>query len=174
MGADKALVRFRDVPMLHHVAAAINEAELEVLIVGRKAAVAGYSAVPDLPHLGGGPAVGLLTALRQDRETDVFVVAVDQPLLRPATITAMLDIEGDAVVPMEQGHPQVTCALCRQACHDPLAEALATGQRKLRRLLDTVATAYVAEDTWRGWGEDGSSWLSLDTPDAVREAEALR
>jgi molybdopterin-guanine dinucleotide biosynthesis protein A len=160
--------------MLHHVAIALNEAELEVLIVGRKSAVAGYAAVSDLPGFGGGPAVGLFTALSHDRANDVFLVAVDQPLLRPATVTAMLDIEGDAVVPIEQGHPQVTCALFRQACHDPLAEALATGQRKLRRLLDIVETAYVAEETWRAWGEDGSSWLSLDTPDAVRKAEALR
>lgn len=174
MGADKALVPFRDLPMLHHVAAAVSEAGLEALIIGRKEELAGYGAVPDLPRLGGGPAVGLLTALSHDRSADVFLVAVDQPLLRPATIRAMLDVEGDAVVPMEHGHPQVTCALFRQACHEPLARALADGERKLRRLLDTVATTFVTEDTWRKWGEDGTSWLSLDTPEAVRRAEALR
>ncbi len=174
MGTDKALVPFHSVPMLHHVADALSEAGLDVLIAGRQSSLAGYHAIPDLPQLGGGPAVGLLTALTHDQDADVFLVAVDQPLLRSATITAMLDLEGDAVIPMEQGHPQVTCALYRQACRRPLQRALASGERKLRRLLDAVATTYVAEDTWKGWKEDGSSWLSLDTPEAVRRAEALR
>ena len=174
MGTDKAVVSFRGAPMVHHVADALSTASLDVLIVGRHSSLAGYPAIPDLLRLGGGPAVGLLTALTHDEDADVFLVAVDQPLLRSATITAMLELEGDAVVPMEQGHPQVTCALYRQACRGPLQQALAGGERKLRRLLDTVATTYVAEDTWQGWEEDGRSWLSLDTPEAVRRAEALR
>jgi hypothetical protein len=43
---------------------------------------------------------------------------------------------------------------------------------KLRVMLGEVNTTYVGEDVWSAWGEDGSSWLSLDTPEAVRVAEA--
>jgi molybdopterin-guanine dinucleotide biosynthesis protein A len=174
MGRDKALVEFRSAPMIRQVAAALDAAGLGVLVVGRDDSVDGLSAIPDVPHLTGGPAVGLLTALRHPDVNDVFLVAVDQPLLRPATIAEMLDKAGDIVVPVAAGHPQVTCALYRQTCLGPLDAMLAAGERKLRRLLDVVGTTRIDEGVWSGWDEDGRSWMSLDTPEAVREAEALR
>ncbi len=174
MGRDKALVNFNGSPMIEHVAAAISAAGLELLIVGRDRSVAGLPAITDIPDLGGGPAVGLVTAFRHIEDTDMFLVAVDQPLLRPATITNILGQPGDAVVPMAGGHPQVTCALYRRQSHQHLEQQLAGGGMKLRRMLDLVTTTYVDAATWSGWGEDGRSWMSLDTPQAVRDAEALR
>ena len=50
----------------------------------------------------------------------------------------------------------------------------ASGERKLRRLLDLVATTEVTAKVWSAWGEDGRSWMSLDTPEALRRAEHLR
>jgi molybdopterin-guanine dinucleotide biosynthesis protein A len=157
--------------MIQHVAAALRGSGLEVLIVGRDS-VAGLDAIPDQPGHGGGPAVGLLSAYNH-LDTDVLLVAVDQPLLRPETVRQLLALPGDAVVPQADGHPQVTCALFRRSCHEPLRELLASGETKLRRLLDQVDTTFVAEEVWSKWGEDGQSWMSLDTPQAVRDAEAL-
>lgn len=174
MGQDKALVEFRGVPMIRQVAAALDRAGMEVLVVGRPGAVEGLRAIPDDAASGGGPAIGLLTALRSSDLTDVFMVAVDQPLLRPATVEAMLAMPGDAVVPFAAGHPQVTCALYRQSCRQPLEAMVGSGEQKLRRLLDTINVTLVDEQTWSGWDEDGRSWMSLDTPQAVRAAEALR
>ena len=173
MGSDKALVDFRGQPMIEQVAAAITAAGLGVLVVGRESASNGMEAIPDAAGWGGGPAVGLLTAFQYLDADGVFLVAVDQPLLRPATIASLLAAAGDAVVPSADGHPQVTCALYRRACHQPLLGLLQSGRRKLRRLLDVVDTTLVPSDTWQGWGEDGRSWMSLDTPEAVRRAEAL-
>ena len=104
----------------------------------------------------------------------MLLVAVDQPLLRVATLRGILATEGDAVVPHADGHPQVTCALYRATCLDSFERAMAAGERKLRRLLDQVATTYVDEAAWTEWGEDGGSWLSIDTPQALQAAEALR
>ncbi len=171
MGRDKAQVVFAGRPMIEHVSAALGAAGLEVLVVGRR--VVDYVSIPDLPNIGGGPAAGLLTALRHVGNKTVFLVAVDQPLLRSETVLAMLDLEGDAVVPMAMGHPQVTCAVYRPSSAAALDDLIAGGDLKLRRLLDRVDTTYVDPETWAGWGEDGRSWLSLDTPRAVRDAEAL-
>ena len=159
--------------MITLVATALESAGLEVLVVGRTAADNGLAAVGDVPGLGGGPAVGLLSAFEHAKGSDVLLVAVDQPLLRPETVRQLVSLPGDAVVPSAAGHPQVTCALYRRACHEPLHRLLEGGQGKLRRLLDLVDTTLVAPDRWEGWGEDGRSWLSLDTPEAVRDAEAL-
>lgn len=171
MGSDKALVSFRNEPMLSHVAAALDLADLDVLVVGRE--MPGYRSILDANGPGSGPLMGLLTALRECGG-DVFLVAVDQPLLRPATVRQLLDQPGEAVVPFHDGHPQVTCSLFRAECLDPAAGLIASGERKLRKLLDEVATTPISEGTWEQWGEDGRSWLSLDTPEAVRRAEALR
>ncbi|MDJ0952942.1 MAG: molybdenum cofactor guanylyltransferase [Acidimicrobiia bacterium] len=172
MGRDKAQVTFAGRPMIDHVSAALRTAGVEVLVVGRH--IADHVSIPDLPNIGGGPAAGLLTALRHLGNRAAFLVAVDQPLLRPETVQAMLELDGDAVVAMAEGHPQVTCAVYRPASTPQLSELVAGGDLKLRRLLDRVATTYVDPETWAAWGEDGRSWLSLDTPQAVRDAEALR
>jgi molybdopterin-guanine dinucleotide biosynthesis protein A len=171
MGTDKTLVPFRGEPMITHVATALADVGLDVLVVGRE--IPGFDSISDLPGVGSGPLAGLLTALVHTAG-DVLLVAVDQPLLRPATAHNLLKTAGDAVVPVSAGHPQVTCAVYRAACRRPAEKALAGGERKLRRLLDHVGTTFVAEPTWSAWGEDGRSWLSLDTPRAVRDAEALR
>lgn len=173
MGRDKAFVQFCGRPMIDGVADAVRAAGLEVLVVGRDGPVSGIPAVGDLPEIGGGPAVGLLTAFHAIATGDVFLVAVDQPQIRPSTIAAILAEPGDAVVPRAAGHPQVTCALYRRTSQGVLQQQIATGELKLRRMLDHVNTNYVDEPTWSAWGEDGRSWMSLDTPQAVRAAEAL-
>jgi len=172
MGADKALVPFQGRAMIRHVANAMEAAGLEVLVVGRAEAVAGLEAIPDEGGAGRGPLAGMVTGLQGAQGRSIFLAAVDQPLLRPETIVAILAVSGDAVVPVADGHPQVTCAVYRPACLEPARAALAAGRMKLRTLLDTVATAYVPEAIWTTWQEDGTSWLSLDTPEAVRAAEA--
>ena len=173
MGRDKALVEFRGRPMIAHVAAALRSASMDVVVVGRESVRGEEHVVPDVDGLGGGPAVGLATAFRHVADDDLFVVAVDQPLLRPETIQGLLACPGSAVVPVADGHPQVTCALYRRACHQPLESALAAGKSTLRRRLGSVETTLVGRDIWSDWGADGRSWLSLDTPEAVRRAEAL-
>ncbi len=173
MGSDKALVEFRGLPMIRQVASALRAAGLGVLVVGRDWVPNGEEVVPDVDGLGGGPAVGLLTAFRHLPASDLMLVAVDQPLLRPETIRHLVALDGAAVVPEADGHPQVTCALYRRECHEALEVALEAGRSKRRQLLFSVETNLVLRNVWEAWGEDGRSWLSLDTPEAVRKAEAL-
>lgn len=167
MGGDKALARLWGRPLIAHVASALEIANCEVLAVGRADPVAGVPAIAD-DTAGHGPAVGLLTALRRAAGRPVFLAATDQPLLRPDTAIAMLGLEGPAVIPLAGGTHQVLCAVYRPDCLEPLARLVATDSSPpLQRLLDDLPFRAVLEAEWRGWGEDGRSWRSIDTPDEL-------
>ena len=174
MGRDKALVELGGRPLIAHVAAALVTAGCEPIAVGRAEPVDKIRAVPD--DAGGrGPAVGLRTALRIAGGRPVFLVATDQPLLRPETVTSMLQLQGRAVVPIAGGARQVLCAIYRAETLEPLEALLATDPTpSLQRLLDDLPFRGVLEAEWRGWGEDGRSWRSIDTPDDLVAVEAGR
>jgi len=172
MGVDKALVRFEGRPMIEHVASAIVAAGYEPLVVGRESAPGGLEAVPDDVGTTQGPAGGLATALRIAGGRPVILVATDQPLLRPETLRALLRLDGIAVVPVDLKTRQTTCSIYRSDMAEPLLALMANHPRpSLQRLLNGVSVREVPPTEWRQWGEDGRSWRSLDTPDAVTEAE---
>ena len=101
--------------------------------------------------------------------------ATDQPLLIPDTVTSMLQLHGAAVVPIADGTRQVLCAVYRDTCLEPLEALLATDPApSLQRLLDDLPFRTVLEAEWRGWGEDGRSWRSIDTPDELAALQAGR
>jgi molybdopterin-guanine dinucleotide biosynthesis protein A len=172
MGTDKALVRVGGVPMVERVAAALRRAAGEVLIIGRSEPLAGISSVPDVrPGRPRGPLPGLAAALRHAVERPVLLVAVDQPLVRSATLQRLAALVDDRpVVPVDRGVRQTTCAAYPAA----FAAAADDEDRRggsIQSLLDDHAYRPVEEDEWASWGEDGRSWFSVDTPAAVAELE---
>ena len=165
MGTDKALVKVAGVPMVQWVAATLEQAGLDVVTVGGPHRVPGYDNLADAPGLGG-PLAGLAGALEKSAGSSVVLVAVDQPLLRPRTLERLLAMPGhDAVVPMDAGHPQVTCALYRPSCLPVLQSIEGTIPNvSIRDLLARAAVRYIEPAEWTDWGEDGRSWRSIDTP----------
>jgi hypothetical protein len=51
------------------------------------------------------------------------------------------------------------------------AEQILSTGRGLQALLDT-GCRQVGYDEWSGWGEDGRSWFSVDTPQLLAEGMA--
>ena len=167
MGADKALVPVGGSPMIEWVAAALNAVVDEVVIVGRNDPLAGIPAVPDLRPGPRGPLAGLVAALHHAAGRSVLLVAVDHPLVRPATVQGLLDLlDRDAVVPVDGGVRQSTCAAYP-------ATWVATADREdrsggsIQSLLDRLPHCEVGPEEWAAWGEDGRSWHSVDTPEAA-------
>jgi molybdopterin-guanine dinucleotide biosynthesis protein A len=77
------------------------------------------------------------------------------------------------VVPIADGTRQVLCAVYREDCLDPLTELVgADPAPSLQTLLDTLPFRAVLEAEWRGWGEDGRSWRSIDTPEQLAALDA--
>lgn len=165
MGTDKTDVEIDGHTMLDRVAAVMGEVVDEVVLLGPDRP--GYRCWPDAVH-GNGPLAGIATALTRHAGTHVFVVAVDQPFVRQQTSERLIELAGRLpVVPVDdEGTRQVTCAVYpTETAERAIAEAGSGGS--IQSYLDAVSFEAVAPDVWRSWDEDGRSWYSVDTPQAL-------
>ncbi len=173
MGRDKAQVEVDGIPMAQRVATALYQVTPDVVCVGRDRGLAGLRCIPDRLPGPRGPLAGLVTALAS-AGGPVVLVAVDQPLVRPATLRELVALAspGRAAVPVAGGARQVTCAVYPAGwAAEAAAEDDAGGS--IQSLLDRLGAREVPEDVWASWGEDGRSWFSVDAPEDVAAAEAL-
>lgn len=170
MGRDKALVEIGGRPMVEWVVAAMRAATPDLVVIGRTGRLAEIECVPDDNPARRGPLAGLATALRLADGRPVILVAVDQPWIRAETLRGLTELAGPfhAVVPTTDGTRQVTCAVYPDSWADRVAaEDAADGS--IQTLLDDLPYRPIDEPDWRSWGEDGRSWFSVDTEDALRE-----
>ncbi len=170
MGRDKAEVKVGEATMLERVAGALEEAVGKVVVLG--AHREGWECWPDMVHVEG-PLAGIATALHRAEADAVLVVAVDHPFVRPETLRNLAAITGDLpVVPVDDhGTRQVTCALYPETIAAAATEEAAAGG-SIQSLLDRVAFRPVTPAEWREWGEDGRSWYSADSPEALAQGLA--
>jgi molybdopterin-guanine dinucleotide biosynthesis protein A len=171
MGFDKAMAPIGGITMLESVVRAVSTIG-DVVVVGRSTAPDDLTAIPDRRGDARGPLTGLETVLTVEPDRTVGLVAVDHPFVRPETLKALLSLDGDAVVPVDAGWQQVTCAVYRPGFLTAATAVLDEGGRSLVAALSRADTRLVDEDEWRAWGEDGRSWFSVDSLDRLREGTA--
>lgn len=171
MGVDKALFPLAGRPMVRWVADAMQPELSDVVVVGREGGLGGLASLPDEGRGRRGPLAGLVTALRSFGRP-VLLVAVDQPLLRIETVRRLAATGSmhEALVPYDRGVAQVTCARYPIEWLEEAARLDQTGGA-IKHLIAGCEHLAVAEDEWSHWGEDGRSWFSIDTEDAILEAE---
>ncbi len=171
MGQDKADVLVRDQTMLEMVGAAVIETTDRAVVLGPHRQ--GWECWPDSVHAEG-PLAGIATALSRTESDTVVVVAVDHPFIRAATLHHLIDrADGLPVVPVDDhGIRQVTCAVYPTSIAEAAVEEAASGG-SIQSLLDRVSFDAVVPDDWMAWDEDGRSWHSVDSPDALQEAVSL-
>lgn len=170
MGSDKASVEIQGKPMSQWVSDAMRAVFDTVVVVGRSEPLAGLEAIPDRFGSQLGPLSGLATAL-EVFESPVVLVAVDQPLIRQETLTqlAVLAAAGESAICVDAVE-QVTCAAYGLSLREPAQTALrAAGS--IRSMLQENHHIRIERGTWGGWGEDGRSWFSMDTPSDIVKAE---
>jgi len=166
MGFDKAMAPIEGATMLEAVAASVASIG-DIVVVGRPRAPNGIAALADRRSDARGPLIGLETVLSVHPHRTVVLVAVDHPFVRAQTLEALLELDGDAVVPMDAGWQQVTCAIYRPEFLEAASGILDEGGRSIIAALDRVETRLVDEKQWRSWGEDGRSWFSVDSLDRL-------
>lgn len=171
MGTDKASVMLAGSSLLQRVGDALHEVVNRVVVLGPDRD--GWESWPDSVHAQG-PLAGIATALSRGEADRIVVVAVDHPLVRADLLRNLVAIETDLpVVPVDEtGTRQVTCAVYPVSiAAAAVDEANAGGS--IQTLLDRVSFRAVTPEEWRSWGEDGRSWLGVDSEADLAEAERL-
>lgn len=165
MGQNKADVLVKNHTMLESVGTALSSVSDHVVLLGPDRE--GWECWPDSVHAHG-PLAGIATALARAETRHVLVVAVDHPFVRAETLEHLIGLaDGFPVVPVDDhGTRQVTCALYPTIIATEAAEEASVGG-SIQSLLDRVSFTAVTPDVWEAWGEDGRSWFSVDSPEAL-------
>jgi molybdenum cofactor guanylyltransferase len=143
MGRNKALLPFRGMTLVEHVAGMVREAAGSVTLIGDPAQLGhlGLTVVPDI-LLGSGPASGIYTALTVTSSDWNLIAGCDMPgitreillhLLRRAAVSTMTTDCVAAAGP--GGEPEPLCAVYHRRCLPVVARAIREGRLKMKDLL---------------------------------------
>ena len=175
-GWDKLAEPVEGVPMLHHAIRAVapfcDEMVVSVAFEGKAppmpedvAVVLVRDRVPDE-----GPLAGLCTALGLVSTPLALVAAGDMPRLSSAVLGLMLreavshpDAQVVALRDGEKVRPLPCVVRAEAAPH--LDELVASGERRLRALVQEFPLAVVAESEWRALDPAGGSLQDVDRPE---------
>jgi molybdopterin-guanine dinucleotide biosynthesis protein A len=175
-GRDKLAEPVHGRTLLEHAIEAVRGVASEIIVV------AAPDGTPDVPsgvrvardaEPFEGPLAGLWAGLGAAREAVAIVTAGDMPELQPGVVDALLraiDVRGvEAAVLEDAGRSRpLPMAIERHPAMRETARLLATGERRLRALVDALATTVIAEASWRAKDPDGRSLRDVDTPDDLR------
>ncbi|MGR7997528.1 molybdenum cofactor guanylyltransferase MobA [Xanthobacter sp. ZOL 2024] len=173
----KPLVPLAGRPLIAHVLArvapqvaglAINTNDPAELYAGF-----GLPLVPDTLAGRPGPLAGVLAGLewlaRQSPETPLLTVPADTPFLPGDLVSRLIHrYTGSAgvVCAASAGQRHHVIALWPPGAREPLAEALAAGQRKVGLLLETLGAV---TENWET--ADGDPFFNVNTPEDLTVAE---
>ena len=176
MGTDKALVEIGGARMIDHVVASLGAVAGRIVIAGRSRPPDGVDAiaVPDRSDGRLGPLAGLASVMAMAPSgARLVTLAVDQPWARTETLEALVEIdEGLPVVPVPDGVRQTTCAVYPADLATIAVEELDAGG-SIQSLLDRSSFHPFTEADMERVGEDGRSWYSVDTPEALTDGLGL-
>jgi len=163
MGSDKALLPFKGITLLEHVAAQVHQATGNVTLIGdpERYSNFGYPVIRDI-YSQRGPLSGIHAALAASKADWNLIVACDMPEVTAAFLTRIIErterTQAHAVVPAgPAGLPEPLCAA--YSCHafDAIARAL---ERDIRKVTDALTGLEI--DLW--CVPDACQFHNLNTP----------
>ena len=170
-GRDKLAEPLDGRPLLDHAIDSVRPFAPEIIVV---AAPDAAPALPDDvtlvrdPIAFEGPLAGLLAGLDASKEPVVLVIGGDMPSIVVAVIDSMVEALGasvDAVILEHDGRARPLPIVLRR---DPALEAAtdlyAMGERRLRALMEHLATHVIREATWGPLDPNGLTLHDIDTP----------
>jgi len=163
MGSNKALLPFKGITLIEHVAAKVKKAAGNVTLVGDKAKYSNFSyPVTEDIFPGRGPLSGIHAALAASQSEWSLIVACDMPEVTETFLTSLIErAEGGkahAVIPAgPSGLPEPLCAVYSRRAFDGIARALEGGVRKV---MDGLSGLEI--DLWRV--PDSRPFHNLNTP----------
>lgn len=179
MGSEKGLLPFVGKPLVLRMAKLVEFAGDAPAIIGPpgKYGGMGFRVVDDDRRgvgIGGGPLVGICTALRAATRGWNLIVACDLPFLTREWLEFLmaraLDSPADVVIPLNERGYEPLCAMYRKRCHATIAAALGRGVRKVTDGLAGLTISAVAPEEWKGFDPSGRLFKNVNTPADYDEA----
>ncbi|MFH2140629.1 MAG: molybdenum cofactor guanylyltransferase [Pseudomonadota bacterium] len=176
MGQDKAGLLLDGSTLLQRVTTTMQEVFPKIIVsVRQPRAEVLLQQVCDA-EADGGPLAGLVAGLAQVETPWMFAVACDMPFIQSAVIIRMAELRGehDAVVPMIDGHPQPLFAFYAKQSMSMMRDALASGEKRVRAVLQKLDVRYVDEAELRNCDPQFRSFIDVDTPHDLKAAQELK
>jgi molybdopterin-guanine dinucleotide biosynthesis protein A len=177
MGQDKASLPFGDETLLTRAIRLVGSVADEVLVVARPdpgeanpylglPARIVFDPIEDL-----GPLAGIAAGLAASTTDVNLIVACDMPLIKPAVLRRLVELRenADICVAVIDGRASPLCAVYRSSVANAAEALLATGERRVMRLLDQVQTKRVDAAVFRDIDPELDSFVSVNTPDAYQK-----
>jgi molybdopterin-guanine dinucleotide biosynthesis protein A len=179
MGMPKASLAFLRAPLIERVIDSIRRSCDHLLVVTapdqnlQLPAIEPTEVVPDVSG-SLGPLMGIYTGLRHTTSPCSIAVGCDMPFLDAALLRHLRSLAGgyDAVVPVHDGRLQPLHAVYAAACQPAVEAMFEEGDLAVHRLFDRVHTRYVERDEWARFDPSGRTFLSVNTPGELAQAEA--
>ncbi|MDE2774817.1 MAG: molybdenum cofactor guanylyltransferase [Chloroflexota bacterium] len=179
MGRDKAFVELGGKALIEHVIRrSADLAQADTILITNKPAQYARLGLPMrqdiLPNKGS--LGGIYTALLSAKRPDVLVLACDMPFVNISLLRYMveqMDEDIDIVVPTVDGYPQGLHAIYKKTCIEPIARQLAADRLKIIRFYGQMRVRYLDETDYAAFDPLGRSFVNLNTPEELAEAELL-
>ncbi len=176
MGQDKAALVLEGKTLLESVTTTMQQVFAMVIVSVRQLrAGVEIPQVCDDPSRTG-PLAGLIAGMAEARTPWVFAVACDMPFVTQSVVNQLASYrdEHQAVVPMVGGYPQPLAAFYAMNALEAMRTSLEAGDRSLRGMLRKLDVRYVGEDELRDADPKLRSFIDLDTPSDVAQAQLIR
>lgn len=177
MGRDKGLVPLAGRPMIEHLLARLEGLGDEILITTNRPddyAFLGLRMASDQVP-GAGALAGLQTALLAARGQTVLVLACDMPFVSRPLLEHLLRLapRAEVVVPRWEGTYQPLHAVYARNCLPAIQAALERDDMRMISFYSQVDVLTVEEPDLARLDPDGRSFLNVNTPAELAEAERL-
>jgi molybdopterin-guanine dinucleotide biosynthesis protein MobB len=187
MGESKALVSFRDRPLISHMVERLLPAADELIITtneGERLAFlldefpdAGIRLVPDV-YAERGALAGFVTAFEAASNPFVAIVACDMALASPSLLAhqvkLLAETGADAVVPANRhGFEPMHAVYRRDACRSVARELVDGGDMRIRDLIAAVDVRELTPTEVRAIVPLGGAFANANTPEELAKLEEL-
>lgn len=180
MGSDKGLMPFLGEPLIQRVIDRVAKLGAEIIVTTNQPSHYPFVKARLVRDVfpGTGALGGLYTALSAARYPLVAVVACDMPFAKAELFSALLAVlienAADAVVPQTgAGYEPLHAVYRREACLPAIRAVMDAGERRLITWFPLVTTLTFCEDQIAPHDPHGTAFLNVNTPEQLREAEAL-
>lgn len=180
MGVDKGLVNFLGQPLVQRALVRLGYIADEILLTTNDPESYAFLDVPLIPDRipGRGALGGLYTALSAARHPLVAVVACDMPFASPGLFEHLVQTlaasELDAAMPRTPGGTEPFHAVYRRrTCLPAVAGAIRTDRWRVDSWFLDVSIHFLENDDLARFDLDGLVFRNVNTPEELRQAEAI-